>query len=85
MSTMKDWPVIRLTQSQLDGLPEYSCSIPTGTTIGKRWKRDVNAYPRGYGPHPPPYWIVCEYAEHPTDPENKVAIIYKRIIITKHP
>jgi len=28
-----------MDQAMLDALPEYSCSIPTGTTIGKRWKR----------------------------------------------
>lgn len=35
---------VRLTKRELDELPEYSCSMPTGTTVGKRWKRDVNAY-----------------------------------------
>jgi hypothetical protein len=28
-----------LTQKEFDTLLEYSTSIPTGTTIGKRWKR----------------------------------------------
>lgn len=28
-----------LTQKEFDGLLEYSTSIPTGTTIGKKWKR----------------------------------------------
>jgi len=28
-----------LTREEFDALPEYSCSIPTGTTIGKEWKR----------------------------------------------
>lgn len=31
--------VVELTQAEFDELPEYSCSLPTGTTIGKEWKR----------------------------------------------
>ena len=30
-----------LTTKEFDDLLEYSCSIPTGTTLGKRWKRHV--------------------------------------------
>ena len=32
-------PRLRLTQREFDCLPEYSTTVPTGTTIGKRWKR----------------------------------------------
>ena len=31
-----------LTRSELEELLEYSCSLPTGTTIGKKWRRDNN-------------------------------------------
>lgn len=31
-------PELRLTQEEFNELGEYSCSLPTGTTIGKRWK-----------------------------------------------
>lgn len=30
-----------LTQVELDALPEYSFSLPTGTVPGKQWKRKV--------------------------------------------
>lgn len=30
---------IRLTVAEWQALPEYSSSIPTGTTAGKRWRR----------------------------------------------
>lgn len=33
-----------ITRQELAALGEYSCSIPTGVTIGKRWRRDMNAY-----------------------------------------
>lgn len=33
-----NYPVIVLSQAELHALPEYSHTLPTGTTIGKRWK-----------------------------------------------
>lgn len=35
---MTTHPIIHLTESEFAALPEYSCSLPTGTTYGKRWK-----------------------------------------------
>jgi hypothetical protein len=32
--------VTRMTHAELMRLPEYSTSLPTGTQIGKRWRRD---------------------------------------------
>lgn len=46
----------------IDEHGEYSCSIPTGTTIGKRWARDENGFPRTRRGQPPEWWI-CEYVE----------------------
>lgn len=39
---MKKLKTINLTKKEFDNLPEYSCSIPTGTTIGKQWKKNCN-------------------------------------------
>jgi hypothetical protein len=36
--------LVVLTKREFDELGEYSCSLPTGTTVGRRWKRDMNAY-----------------------------------------
>ncbi len=61
-----------LTRQEFDDLPEYSCSIPTGTTIGKRWKRGepyVGVRTR---------WLMGEYADHP-DP-RLVRIIWREIL-----
>ena len=32
-------PPVLLSREDFDALPEYSCTLPTGVTIGKRWKR----------------------------------------------
>ena len=61
---------IRLTEDEFRKLPEYSCSYPTGTTIGKCWKAHL-----GTGE-----WVHLEYAKHPTD-DSKVLIISRNIII----
>lgn len=58
-----------MTIDYFDALLEYSSSLPTGTYIGKRWKRFV-----GRGDQ---RWMMGEYAEDP-DPE-KVLILWRRI------
>lgn len=57
-------PVLRLTRRELEALPEYSTSVPTGTTPGKRWRRNVAFSLAGF--HPPTegaVWIVGEYGK----------------------
>lgn len=34
-------PVLEMTRQEFERLPEYSTSIPTGVTIGKRWRRCI--------------------------------------------
>jgi len=68
---------IVLIQSELDDLLEYSCSLPTGTTIGKRWKKNVNAYQHPHNPVPD--WRMGEYIED-EDPEM-VGIIWRRVVL----
>lgn len=43
-------------------LPDYSSSLPTGTTPGKRWKRRIDYYDESKG------WMMGEYFVLP-DPE----------------
>lgn len=45
-----------ISRATLEKLPEYSASFPTGVTIGKVWRRNLNA-----GRRAPPLWIVGEY------------------------
>jgi hypothetical protein len=59
---------IGLSRKEFDALPEYSFSNPTGTIIGKRWKRRSEDR-----------WFFCEYTRS-NDPEY-VLVKIKAIII----
>jgi len=61
---------VPLTQEEFDSLPEYSCTIPTGTTIGTRWKR-------GEPYHEPTAWHLGEYV--PCDQPEMVGIRWRKI------
>lgn len=52
-------PVIEMTQSEVDALLEYSTTLPTGKTIGKRWKRRLYVGSKAGS------WVLCEYIEDP--------------------
>lgn len=68
-----------MTRRAFDELPEYSCSVPTGTTIGKRWKRsEFYAGFRPGGPYPG-RWFMWEYV--PSDREGYVGIKSREILI----
>jgi hypothetical protein len=76
------FPVVELTQRELDELLEYSCSLPTGKTIGKRWKRNILAYNPNPAAHAEgaiigPEWVMGEYIED-KDPEM-IGIRWSRI------
>jgi hypothetical protein len=45
---------------ELKRLPEYSCSMPTGTGYGKCWSRNNNAYNAKPVPWPN-WWMGCYY------------------------
>lgn len=55
-------PPLRLTRAEFDALPEYSATLPTGTTPGKRWRRHDGAHDPSCNK---PVWMVGEY-----DPED---------------
>jgi hypothetical protein len=80
-----------MTKKELEALPEYSSSIPTGTTIGKRWKRqtykksdppipvDVYGYDKdGFFKMVPDWWLMGEYAT--ADDPKYVKIIWRNVI-----
>lgn len=75
----EDWTaeleVVTLTQHGFDCLFEYSTTLPTGKTIGKRWKRYLFAGPaKGT-------WVMGEYVEDP-DP-SMVGISWSRIEVAR--
>lgn len=70
-------PELELSEDALSQLLTYSTSIPTGTTLGKRWKR--NPLYRRYSDNalPKHLWVVGEYVPHP-DP-GLVGICWYRV------
>lgn len=63
---------IRLNQSELNALLEYSTSVPTGTTIGKRWKRKTDSG-----------WLIGEYI--PDQDPKRVGIKWYKVEIIDAP
>ena len=60
-------------------MPEYSCTLPTGKTIGKMWRRDQNVYAPGHAPK----WFVGMYLED-EDPAL-VRILWFRVVLREGP
>ncbi len=54
--TGEGYEVVHLGRDYFRDLPEYSTSIPTGVTIGKRWKRRIPAVP-----NEPGWWLMGEF------------------------
>lgn len=71
-----------ITRDELFSLPEYSCSTPTGTTIGKRWRRDVNAYRLPVVSADRHEWMIGEYVDIGSDVE--VGIQYSWAVDENH-
>ena len=67
-----------LSSRALQSLPEYSISTPTGAIAGKVWKRDLN-FCRLFGPGP--IWIICEFVDHATDPDQLTVECRRPVIL----
>ncbi len=71
-----------LSEGELAALPEYSASVPSGTTIGKRWKANAHAYSANFchacyagsgtgkkcSKHDAPLWRIGEFVPIETVP-----------------
>jgi hypothetical protein len=66
--------VVEMTQAEIDALLEYSTTLPTGKTVGKRWKRRLFLGPKAGR------WVLCEYVE---DPDPEYVGIASRLIQTR--
>ena len=61
-------------------MAEYSCSMPTGVFLGKRWKRDDTAYNHLRGKPPePPHWVMGEYVK--SDDLKMAATKWREVIV----
>jgi hypothetical protein len=79
-----------LTKEEFDALGEYSCSLPTGTTLGKIWKYNRLAYAPSRFTNPKikiEDWYMGEYAPDPKAKMGKdglpqtVLIVWRKIEI----
>lgn len=77
--------VLYLYPHELESMPEYSCTLPTATTIGKAWKRDRNEPRRHHGvePNAPPDWTVGMYV--PGSDDAHVGIIWFKVVMRHGP
>lgn len=59
--------IIRLFPWELKSMPEYSCTLPSATTLWKMWKRDVNEPIRFHKKKDlPRCWVVGQFIPHET-------------------
>lgn len=75
-------PKLRISAREFEALPEYSCSVPTGTTPGKRWKRLDGVYDRSFMARGgKPRWMVGEYDPACPSDAKTIQIFWYRPII----
>ncbi|MFV3077493.1 hypothetical protein [Niveispirillum fermenti] len=70
-------PVLRLAPRAFMDLLEYSSSLPTGTTPGKRWRRLDGVFDHRCTR---PRWIIGEYGA-PSPDGKRIAVNWYRPII----
>lgn len=66
---------VRLSQQEFDALPDYSCSVPTGVVIGKKWKRRKEYRDADKG------WLMGEYVA--SENEDEALIAWSEIEVTR--
>lgn len=83
MQVMKDEGSLSvgLTPDEFDAMPEYSCSLPSGTIPGKRWRCNRTAYalPRGQKPD----WWMGTYID--IEDPSRMGIQWRRIMVNGSP
>ncbi len=63
----------KISRKAFNKLLEYSCSLPTRTTIGKVWKKD-----RNFGSNTNVKdWLICEFITDPQGDPTMVGIEYR--------
>ncbi len=82
-----------MTRAEFDALPEYSTSIPTGKTVGKCWKRNVNCGGLRFDSKVDeteakmlgPEWYLGEYKEDEPPSPDHLLIAWSKIVIKEKP
>ncbi len=70
---------IRLYAWELESMPEYSLSLPTGQTPWKQWRRNVNVRRLEREPE----WVVGQYV--PSLHDGYVGIRWSRVVLRHGP
>ena len=65
---------LEISRADLGALGEYSCSIPTGKTRGKRWRCQLGF--GGYSPEATREWKLAEYLDCRCCGPREVAIAW---------
>lgn len=68
-----------MSLEEFRGLSEYSCTLPTGQTIGKQWRRRTPYMTDQGGPF---LWYLGEYYMDETIPEGEIGIRWCRIVLS---
>jgi len=86
---MEDTEEVVMTRAEFDAAlskdGEYSCSLPSGTTIGKKWFRNNDAYSpirqieKKLGDPAFPDWWQGEYYELDPPVPNRVGIKWRKV------
>ncbi|RWC91701.1 MAG: hypothetical protein EOS72_03330 [Mesorhizobium sp.] len=73
---------LQLTQAEFDALDEYSATLPTGQTPGKRWKRHDGAFDREFlDAGGKPVWLIGEFGEVSADGKTVALNWYVPVIV----
>ena len=72
-------PTIRLFRWELESMNDYSHSLPSGQTPGKKWRRSINSK---FRPFKPSNWLVGEYGE---PAEGYIPVIWYRVVLRVGP
>jgi hypothetical protein len=79
---LAELPPLQMTLRALEALLEYSCSLPTGTTPGKRWRNHYGSYlPNFTSNGGKPRWIIGEYDPNAKPEDKTIAINWYRPVI----
>lgn len=83
-STTKD--TVIMDQAYFNALLNYSASLPTGTYIGKRWKRNADSYERSATWFMGEYYAIPEFyitTKQVCGPRSKqtVGIWWRKIVV----
>lgn len=75
---------VLLTLQQFRALPNYSCTLPTGTTAGKMWRRAARYHRQGLSDE---WWQGCFGEPYPEGHRyhGQVPITWRRIVIAGEP